>query len=57
MGLYMIFIVPQIIRAIVEKENLFNFLVCEVHELGMRRVHSPNRIISRKMFCMKCAWL
>ena len=23
----------------------------------MKRVHSPNRIISRKMFCMKCAWL
>ena len=33
MGLYMIFIVPQIIGAIVEKENLFNFLICEVHEL------------------------
>ena len=29
------FIVSQTIGAIVEKENLFNFLVCEVFELGM----------------------
>ena len=29
------FIVPQIIGAAVEKENLFNFLVCEVLELRM----------------------
>ena len=29
------FIVPQIIGAPLEKENLFNFLVCEVLEIGM----------------------
>ena len=31
----MSFIVPQIIGATVEKENLFIFLVCEVLELGI----------------------
>ena len=29
------FIVPQIIGAPLEKENLLNFLVCEVLEIGM----------------------
>ena len=33
--LYMNFIVPQIIGAPLEKENLFKFLVCEVLEIGM----------------------
>ena len=35
LGLCLNFLVPQIIGAAVEKENLFNFLVGEVLEIGM----------------------